>query len=157
MKKYLMALALLLSFVAAGQNVPKLKPISEKHLSDALHPAERKGKWGFANEKDNFLVKAVFDAVEDYQMIITEANDTVYLAKVQYEGKWALLKRDGTFLLTPQFDELHDFKQNNAVFKRGDEYGVLNYMGICLAEIEVFCREERIANAMVKTVIKEDG
>ena len=134
MKKYLMALALLLSFVAAGQNVPKLKPISEKHLSDALHPAERKGKWGFANEKDNFLVKAVFDAVEDYQMIITEANDTVYLAKVQYEGKWALLKRDGTFLLTPQFDELHDFKQNNAVFKRGDEYGVLNYMGICLAE-----------------------
>ena len=34
---------------------------------------------------------------------------------------------------------------------------VSELMGICLAEIEVFCREERIANAMVKTVIKEDG
>ena len=123
---------------AQGQKIPKLNPISEKQLEESLSPAEKKGKWGFANEDGKFRVKPVFDETLAYK----EVSDDILLAKVRFADKWGLLKRDGTYLVEPRYDEIKDFNQGVAIFRDGSDYGFLNAEGIVLAaqlqQIECF-------------------
>lgn len=136
MKKTAFILLLsLAAFVAGAQDIPKLKPIKDKQLHEDISPSvNKKGKWGYANEKGKFLVKAVFDIAEDFNIVHLEPGDTVSLAKVMIDGKWGILKRDGTFLVAPLFDALDDFRLGVANFQEAAGHGFVSYTGAVLAE-----------------------
>lgn len=136
MKKTAFILLLSLAAFAAGaQDIPKLKPIKDKQLHEGISPSvNKKGKWGYANEKGKFLVKAVFDIAEEFNIVHLEPGDTVSLAKVMIGGKWGILKRDGTFLVAPLFDALDDFRLGVANFQEAAGHGFVSYTGAVLAE-----------------------
>ena len=121
--------------MVGAQDIPKLKPIKEKRLQENISPSvNKKGKWGYANEKGKFLVKAVFDIAEAFNVVHCKPGDTVSLAKVKIDGKWGILKRDGTFLVTPRFDVLDDFRRGIAVFQEEAGHGFVSYTGEILSE-----------------------
>ena len=124
---------LLLSTFVGAQNLPKLKPISEKHMSEPIFPTEKKGKWGYADQKGHFLIKANFEKAEEFKLVKVAWADSIFLAKVKFANKWGVLQRDGTFLVTPQFDQLDDFSHDVAIFKTGEAYGILSFDGQILA------------------------
>lgn len=106
MRKYLLIGALaLVPFIGYGQNFPKLKPLKEKKLGTEIHPAEKKGKWGFADEKGHFLIKPLFDRTEDFELVMIDGTDTVWLAPVLFEGRYGILNRNGTYQVEPCYDE----------------------------------------------------
>lgn len=135
MKKTILLLTLsLIALSAAAQDLPRLRPIKEKQLHETIFPTQRKEKWGYANEKGKFLIKAVFDEADFFRDVHIGPTDTVALARVRFEGKWGILSRDGTFLLDPCFDELRSFDQEVAIFKDKGYYGLLSYTGEVLRE-----------------------
>ena len=138
MKIKIIITIILFSFITniSSQSVPELKPIDEKHLFEPKYPKEKKGKWGYANEKGKFVIKPIFDNVDVYKIVKTYTNkcDTIYLAKVLYEGKWGIIKHDGTFLIEPKYDEIKDFHKEIAIFKDNNEYGLLSCYGKVLIE-----------------------
>ena len=119
---------------ALAQDMPKLRPIKEKHLQEALFPTQRKDKWGYANEKGDFRIKALFEEAGAFRIIHTEPGDTVSLARIKYQGKWGLLRRNGTILLSPRFDELRDFDKEVSIFREGSFYGLVSYTGEIILE-----------------------
>ena len=131
MKMTMLLLAMFLTGLTAGaQEVPRLKALKEKQLSEEIHPEiNKKSKWGYVNEKGKFLIKAVFDAAEEFRIVNIEQYDTTSLARVMIAGKWGILQRDGTFLVEPVFDSLDDFKMGISIFRIQDEYGILSYTG----------------------------
>ncbi|MBR1870004.1 MAG: WG repeat-containing protein, partial [Bacteroidales bacterium] len=107
MKKIIATIAFL--FAAAmlfAQDYPVLKPISEKKMSEPVMPLEKKDKWGFADEKGRFIIKAVFEEAEPFLSI--DAAGTI-AAKIKVEGKWGYLKRDGTYLIPPVYSSVKDY------------------------------------------------
>lgn len=135
MKKTLLLLTLsLFAIAAAAQDLPRLRAIREKQLNETIFPTQRKEKWGYANEKGKFLIKAVFEQADFFRDVHIDPVDTVTLARVKFGGKWGLLNRDGTFLLDPCFDELKGFAQDVAVFRNNGTYGFLSYTGEIIRE-----------------------
>jgi len=52
-----LAVVLSLIFISGAlcaQELPKLKPFSEKEMKEDLVPVQRRDKWGYANEKEHF-------------------------------------------------------------------------------------------------------
>lgn len=135
MKKTILLLTLsVIALSAAAQDVPRLRPIREKQLHETIFPTQRKEKWGYANEKGKFLIKAIFEQADFFRDVHIDPTDTVTLARVKYAGKWGLLNRDGTLLLDPCFDELKNFEQGVAIFRNNGSYGLLSYTGEVLRE-----------------------
>lgn len=136
MKYKIITSIILLFFITniSSQSIPELKPIDEKQLFNSKYPKEKKGKWGYANDKGKFIVKPIFDVVDTYKIAKINKRDTIFLAKVQYNNKWGLLKRDGTFLIEPAYDEIKDFYQDVAIFRNNDEYGLISCYGKILIE-----------------------
>ena len=97
MKKFL---ACLLSGVfvlsAFAQKVPTMRPISEKKIHVRIAPLEKRGKWGYADEKEHFLIRPVFDHAEPFQTVRLVEEDTLQLARVTFENRYGYLRRDGT-------------------------------------------------------------
>ena len=60
-------LCLCYSSLAFAQ-LPKLKELKGKDLYGDIFPAEKKGKWGYINEKGKFIIKPIF---EEAQNIVT--------------------------------------------------------------------------------------
>lgn len=120
----------LLAISAGAQETPKLKPIRDKQLSEKIAPeVNKKGKWGYANEKGKYLIKAVFDRAEDFRIVNIQGYDTTFLAKVMIDGKWGILRRDGTFLVEPSFESLDSFQEGMSSFRMKNEYGIVSYTG----------------------------
>ena len=136
MKSKIIITIVLLFFITNifSQSAPELKPIDEKQLFNPKYPKEKKGKWGYTNDKGKFIIKPIFDLVDTYKIVKINKKDTIFLAKVQYNNKWGLLKRDGTFLVEPKYDEIKDFYQEVAVFRNNDEYGLISCNGKILIE-----------------------
>ncbi len=134
-KIILISVILLLSANANGQSIPRLKPLSEKQMTELIQPAEKKGKWGYANARGRFLIKPVYDSAEVFKIAEISVNDTVFLAKILFNDKWGLLKTDGTYLIEPQFDEIRDFNQFGiAKILSNDKWGLLKNDGTYLIE-----------------------
>ena len=89
MKKFL---ACLLSGVfvlsAFAQKVPTMRPISEKKIHVRIAPLEKRGKWGYADEKEHFLIRPVFDHAEPFQTVRLVEEDTLQLARVTFENRF---------------------------------------------------------------------
>ena len=148
MKRYIIVLAtLLLSAALSAQEYPQMKELKESALTGQLHSQMRKDKWGFANIKDNFVIKPVFDEVEEFRVVKETTIDTILMARVWVGGKVGLLKRNGTYFLTPEFDEISDFtSQDIAYFTKDGKYGFADVRsGICssgMDEIQPFDGKE---------------
>lgn len=114
-----------------GQEVPKLKKLSEKELNMELAPWQKKDLWGYANEKGKFVIKPVFTAARPFRH---------GCAMVKYKGKWGVLNRDATFLFTPQFDIIADFITYEecyySVVMLDGLYGVISTSGEIVCDIE---------------------
>lgn len=117
------------SIFLSAQDFPKLKELSERELEEHLIPGERKGKWGYVNDKENFRIKPVFDSVEEYKWTVLNGKDSVFLAKVVFEGKTAVLNRLGTFLYYPVYDSVSDFISGTAIFTKKDTCGLMSASG----------------------------
>ncbi len=93
-----------------------LKPILFKNadlipknlFNDGLLSAmsEQGGKWGYIDEKGNFVIEAQFDAV-------TEFSDGY--ATVSVDGKWGVIDTKGKYSVSPQYDYISSFSKGVAV------------------------------------------
>ncbi len=93
-----------------------LKPILFKNndvipknlFNDGLLSAmsEQGGKWGYIDEKGNFVIEAQFDAV-------TEFSDGY--ATVSVGGKWGVIDTKGKYSVSPQYDYISSFSKGVAV------------------------------------------
>ena len=82
-----------------AQELPKLKPLSEKEMNETLVPSQKKdGKWGYVNEKESFKIKALFDMADPFVETVVNGTTTVVSARVVYDGKYAVLAKTGLFL-----------------------------------------------------------
>ena len=136
MKRALIALvALCVSGMLMAQELPKLKPLSEKEMNETLVPSQKKdGKWGYVNEKENFKIKAMFDMAHPYTETLVNGNLPVVSARVVYGGKYGVLAKTGLFLYEPEFDSLSEFDRGVSVFTRNGVYGFLTAAGDILAD-----------------------
>lgn len=122
----------LLSLTSYAQDYPKLNELSEKELLEKLAPAERNGKWGYANEDGKFRIKACFDSAGEFFQTVHK-GETLTCAKVSYEGKFGYLNEKGVFLLLPDYDSMSDFDRGVAVFSKGGNNGLISASGEVLA------------------------
>ncbi len=132
-----LAVVLSLIFISGAlcaQELPKLKPFSEKEMKEDLVPVQRRDKWGYANEKEHFRVKPVFDMADSFARTVVSGKDTVTSARVRFEGKYGFLNRTGIFLYEPVFDSLSEFDRGVSVFTKGGVSGFLNASGKVLAD-----------------------
>ena len=124
-RKFIIIIALLLSGASLyAQEYPQLKELRESAQTGTLHAQMRKEKWGFANAKDNFVIKAVFDRVEEFETVKASFADTVVAAHVWFNGKEGVLSRKGTYILSPVYDEIGRFtSQDIAYFVKDGKKG----------------------------------
>ena len=102
---------------AQGWNLRQLKG---KYLQGELTPAQKRDRWGFADEKERMVIKNIFDSVKPFE-------DS--LAMVRYEGKWGVLRRDATYLFTPQYDTITPFVKSTAWIQQEQLWGVVDRNG----------------------------
>ena len=135
MKKTFACLLLsLLVFSAGAQKIPTMRPISEKKIHVKIAPLEKRGRWGYADEKGHFLIRPVFDHAEDFQVVRLTADDTLRLARVSFENRYGYLRRDGTYLVEPVYEHLSEFTCESAVFRNDGAYGFLSCDGTVRAD-----------------------
>lgn len=135
MKKiYCLLLLCALCIPSVAQEYPKLRELSDKEYGHQLKPFEKKGEWGYVNEKENFRIKANFESADEYKFTMRNGKDTVYYAKVGFGGKFGFLNDRGLFLLVPEFEVLSDFDNGSAVFTRNGQSGVVDATGKILVD-----------------------
>lgn len=94
-----------------------------------LKAKRKKGKYGYVDEKENWIVKPVFQVAWDFK----EGYGRVKLSP-RNEGKYGFLKPDGTYLSERQFDGARDFKDGFAAVKIGKKWTFLNTEGSLIIE-----------------------
>lgn len=130
MRRYILAVAcILFSCLLSAQDFPKLKELSEREREEKIVPGERKGKWGYVNEKDNFRIKPVFDMAEEYRWTVLNGSDSISVAKVTFAGKMGVLNSLGMFLYYPVYDSISDFDRGVAIFTKDGGFGLMTAAG----------------------------
>lgn len=130
---YLLVVLFAAALPGFAQEYPKLRELSEKEFGHQLKPMEKKGEWGYVNDKESYRIRHHFESAEPYKFTIF-GKDTVYYAKVGFEGKFAFLNDRGVFLVVPEFEYLSDFDNGAAVFTRNGKSGVLSAEGKVLVD-----------------------
>ena len=78
-----------------------------------LKKIEVNGKYGFVDNKGNFVIKPTFESVEDFHEGLAAAW--------QY-GKWGFINKKGKFVIQPQYSVVGDFNDGHAyVIHRTEE------------------------------------
>ncbi len=134
-----------------AQKIPTLKPLKE--LPGALFPFEKKGEWGYVDEKGKTVIKAMFEAAEEFHPV-TSDGVTMEVAKIRVEGKWGFITKEKVYLFLPTYDELTDFDdQGNAV---GTAAGIKSLLGVhpALNERKTF---ETLAGSVLKLNLNDLG
>ena len=107
---------------AQESDVPKMREIKGKKLSEEIHPLQhKKGLWGYANSEDEYIIKPVFTAAYDF-----EGN----LARVLAEDKWGVIGSNGLYICTPKYDYISEFSADSvAIVALNNIYGLIDNMG----------------------------
>lgn len=115
MKRILLAIIILLAGLQAvsGQEIPVLKPL--KNLDEDLVPAQKKEKWGYANAKGKIIIKAVFDAAEEFMPVTSEDGTTMLVARIKVGDKWGYITRENVYLFEPEYDTISRFDNSSVV------------------------------------------
>lgn len=78
-----------------------------------LKKIEVNGKYGFVDNKGNFVIKPIFESVEDFKE---------GLAAVWQYGKWGFINKKGKFIIQSQYDIVGNFNEGRAyVIHRTEE------------------------------------
>ena len=113
--------ALALSANLNAQKIPTLKPLKE--LPGTLMPVEKKGRWGYADQKGKTVIKPVFEVAEGFRPVtaddvtmaawfresacplVVAANKVDKIGKREIEGNMAIIREtlslEETTLLLP--------------------------------------------------------
>lgn len=112
----------------AQADLPELKELSVKDRAKTIGPAQKNGKWGYADEKGKFVIKPYFDSAEEYRPASLRGV-TIRCAKVSFNGKYGYLYDNGLFMILPEYDSLSDFDRATAIFTKDGSYGLMNTSG----------------------------
>ncbi len=104
---------------------PKLKPLKEQDLLETIMPMEKKGEWGYANDKGKFIIKHVFSEARPFNKGV---------AIVRCGEKYGLLDKTGVFILEPTYDEMKDFRGTYSIVRLNGKYGTIGRDGKPIAE-----------------------
>lgn len=89
-------------------------------LQAELQVVEKKGKYGYANESGDVVVKPSFDQALPF-------NNGI--AKVSKAGKWGLINEEGRVVAKCDFTTIGDFTNGIALVRKNDKYGYIRKDG----------------------------
>lgn len=124
MKRFLISILALLCI--AGESfaqIPELKPL--KDLEDVLNPAEKKGKWGYANNSGKMIIKAVFDAADPFETVVSADGTIMEVARIKANGSWGYITRENVYLIEPVYDTVTHFDRFATVVAKSGPYNAL--------------------------------
>jgi len=107
MRRLLAIFSALLLAVSLQAQIPTLKSI--KNMDDELVPKEKKGKWGFANERGKFVIKAVFDEVDSLTVVTAPDGTSMQVARIRVGSSWGYITRENVYLVEPVYDTVSRF------------------------------------------------
>lgn len=96
-----------------AQVFDKLKPIKEKNRG-ALTVVEKKGLYGYQNEKGKVVIKCVFEDARDFNQ---------GYAIVKSGGRFGMISDAGVYSIYPQYDSMSEIHDNRVITKLGNLYG----------------------------------
>lgn len=122
--------------------VPELKPFKKGVNLEQLRPQEKNGKWGFADAKGKFVIKASFDKAIKY---------IHKLAVISIDNKYGLIGNDGTYLVHPQYDLITSLDRNaNFMIKKDHNWGIIDAKGQITTEPILTEQPELLNNGIYK-------
>ena len=96
-----------------AQVFDKLKPIKDKNRG-TLTVVEKKGLYGYQNEKGKVVIKCVFEDARDFNQ---------GYAIVKSGGKFGMISDAGVYSIYPQYDSMSEIRDNRVITKQGNLYG----------------------------------
>jgi len=124
MKRFLISILALLCI--AGETyaqIPELKPV--KGLEDVLNPAEKKGKWGYANNSGKMIIKAVFEAADPFETVVSADGTIMDVARIKANGCWGYITRENVYLIEPVYDTVSHFDRFATVVAKSGPFHAL--------------------------------
>lgn len=92
-----------------------------------LPQPNKKGLWGYVNEKGKFSIKPIFQAAEPF------SSD---LACVKINGMYGYINNLGQFVISAGFDSAESFKGNLAKCSKNGRYGLVTNSGANFLEFD---------------------
>ena len=126
--------ALLLALHGVQAQLPQLVPLRD--MKGDLHPMFKNGKWGYANDRNKFVINPVFDGAERFNRVGASDGSVLDVAKVRIGSNWGYVSREGIFFISPQYGFMSDFDIHSVAFASNGGsyimYGVEPYYSVNL-------------------------
>lgn len=110
---FLLLCCLVTSLMINAQVFDKLKPIKDKNRG-VLTVVEKKGLYGYQNEKGKVVIKCVFEDARDFNQ---------GYAIVKSGGRFGMISDAGVYSIYPQYDSMSEIHDNRVITKLGNLYG----------------------------------
>ena len=105
-------------------------------------------KWGFINEKGEFVINPHFEFASDFQK-----NG---LATVKKDGKFGCIDKEGNFVIPPKFETIIDFSEGRAIVVFNGRFHVIDETGqILTTKGYSFISMYQHSRAMVADTVKD--
>ncbi len=99
-----------------------------------LAGAKKDGKWGFINDKGEWIIQPAFDKVLPFREGLAAANIGFFFDPLDAgncrTGKWGFIDKTGKWVVEPRFDAVESFQEGFARVNAGASYRA--YQGITL-------------------------
>jgi hypothetical protein len=130
------AILLMLQGAFAQTTLPQLTPL--KNMKDVLRPSMKNGKWGYANDRNKFLIMPVFDGAEPFFRVGASDGSVLDVAKVKVGPYWGYVSREGIWFIEPRYESITDFDFHSVAFALSGGsyimYGVEPHFSVNLGE-----------------------
>ena len=110
---FVLLCCLVTSLMINAQVFDKLKPIKEKNRGD-LSVVEKKGLYGYQNEKEKIVIKCVFEDAREFNK---------GYAIVKSGGRFGMISDAGVYSIFPQYDAISEIRDNRVITRLGSLYG----------------------------------
>lgn len=115
-----------------------------KEFSEGLAAVELKGKVGFIDRSNRFIIPPVFEQQDDLD------GFHYGLAAVKKDGKYGFINKKGEFVIPPTFDGAENFGDDYlAVIKVGKKFGCIDLKGDTVVPCD-YIAKEMMKNVPVK-------
>lgn len=103
-----------------GRTVSQPRTGEPRYQEVRLQPAERDGKWGYADKTGTFVIPASFDAAQPFHE---------GLAAVLRDGSWGYIDERGGYAITPRYSAVRHFSQGRAAVRTDLLWGYADRTG----------------------------
>ena len=138
MKRFFLTLCCVIAsaLTASAQLYPDMELLPKRQQEGPLYPMqkEKTGLWGFATENGKFVIKPLFDKVDQFRAFRDADGNQLALARVYSFGKEGLLNRNGTYQILPLFDSIDNFVDGIALCQYQGKAGLVSIDGRILAK-----------------------